>query len=172
MFFRIAERPPAFVLSGVLMTPFRDTSLPRPAAILGAAGLIPFIALAVQVATVYPMGAAMRPAAQSGLVWYGAIILSFLGGVQWGLAVSSADRSDAWRRYGFSVLPAVVALLGLWLDGRNGLIALAIALGIWGAYELWSTGLGEAPQWYGHLRIALTVVSVAAVGLAAAYGPR
>ncbi len=154
------------------MTPFRDTSLPRPAAILGAAGLIPFIALAVQVTTPYPMGAAMRLPAQHALILYGAVILSFLGGVQWGLAVSSADRSDAWRRYGFSIAPALVALLGLWLDGRNGLIALAIALGIWGVYELWSTGLGEAPQWYGRLRIVLTVVAVAALGLAAAYGPR
>ena len=80
------------------MTPFRDASLPRPAAILGIVGLLPFIALAVQVASTYPMGAAMRLPAQTALVQYGAVILSFLGGIQWGLAVASADRSDQWRR--------------------------------------------------------------------------
>ena len=154
------------------MTPFRDASLPRPAAILGIVGLLPFIALAVQVASTYPMGTAMRLPAQTALVQYGAVILSFLGGIQWGLAVASADRSDQWRRYGFSILPALLALLGLWLDGRSALIALAVAVAIWGVYELWSTGLGEAPQWYGRLRLGLTVVSVAALTAAAVYGPR
>ena len=154
------------------MTPLRETSLPRPAAILGIAGLIPFIALAVQVATTFPMGPAMRLQAQGALAWYGAVILSFLGGIQWGLAVASADRSDAWRRYGFSILPSLMALLGLWLEGRKGLIALAVGIGVFGVYELWSTGLGEAPQWYGRLRLALTVVAVAALTAAATYGPR
>ena len=153
------------------MTPFRDTSLPRPAAILGTIGLLPFIALSIQVATELPFGASMTSQARTGLAIYGAIVLSFLGGIQWGLAVASADRSDAWRRYGFSILPSLVALLGLWLGGRNGLIALAIGVGIWGIYELWSTGLGEAPPWYGRLRIALTVFAAAALGVAAAYGP-
>ena len=154
------------------MTPFRDTSLPRPAAVLGIAGLVPFGVLALQVSTGLPMGTAMSLPARTALALYGAVILSFLGGIQWGLAVASADRSDDWRRYCFSVVPSLAALFGLWLDGRSGLIALAAAVGVWGVYELWSTGLGEAPQWYGRLRLALTVVSVAALAAAAVYGPR
>ena len=154
------------------MTPFRDTSLPRPAAVLGVAGLVPFVLLAAQVSTGIPLGAAMTLPARTALALYGAVILSFLGGIQWGLAVASADRSDDWRRYGFSVLPALAAFFGLWLDGRNGLIALAVGVGVWGVYEVWSTGLGEAPQWYGRLRLALTVLSVAALTAAAVYGPR
>ena len=153
------------------MTPFRDTSLPRPAAILGIVGLVPFIGLAAEVATNFPLGAAMRVPAQAALIQYGAVILSFVGGSQWGLAVASADRSDAWRRFGFSIVPSLLSLLAIWLGGRSGLITLAVALGIWGVYEIWSTGLGEAPQWYGRLRLGLTVVAVAALTLAAIYGP-
>ena len=154
------------------MTPFRDLSLPRPALILGVAGLIPFIALSVQVATGQPMGAAVTLPARAALLLYGAVILSFLGGIQWGIAVTSADRSDEWRRYGFSILPALIALAALWLNGRNGLIALAIAVGVWGLYELWATGLGEAPPWYGRLRLWLTIVTVVALTAAVVYGPR
>ena len=62
-------------------------------------------------------------------------------------------------------------MLGIVLGGRNGLIALATGIAVWGAYELWSTGLGEAPQWYGRLRLALTVVAAAALAAAAFYGP-
>lgn len=153
------------------MTPFRDISLPRPAALLGAAGLLPFIALATQVATNFPLGINMTLPARTLLSTYGALILSFLGGIQWGLAVASADRSDAWRRYGLSVMPAFMAFAGWWLNGRNGLIVLAVSVGVWGFYELWASGLGESPRWYGHLRLALTLVTVAALGVAALYGP-
>jgi Protein of unknown function (DUF3429) len=153
------------------MTPFRDQSLPQPAAILGGLGLLPFIALSLQIATGQPLGARMTGPALYALQIYGSVMLAFLGGIQWGLAVASADRSDAWRRYGFAVVPSFAACAALWVGGRVGLITLAVALTIWCAYELWSTGLGEAPAWYGRLRAALTVVSVLALTAAAAYGP-
>jgi hypothetical protein len=154
------------------MTPFRDTALPRSAMILGSVGLTPFILLAIQTATGLPMGAGMVETAREALVIYGAIVMSFLGGIQWGLAVSSADRSDSWRRYGFSVVPTVLACLSVWLGGHSGLVALASALTAWIIYELWCSGLGEAPQWYARLRLGLSVVAVACLVLAATYGPR
>ncbi len=154
------------------MTPIRDTSLPRPALIVGTLGVLPFIALAAQNATGLPLGSGYTDTARQALLVYGAVVLSFVGGVQWGLAVASADRSDAWRRFGFSALPSLLAFTGLWLGGRNGLIALASGLSVWCIYELWSTGLGEAPPWYGRLRFGLSVVAVACLVVAVAYGPR
>ena len=153
------------------MTPFRDTTMPRPAAVLGAAGLLPFIACALQIATGQPLGPRLTGPALYGLLIYGAVVLSFLGGIHWGLAVGSADRSDSWRRYGFSVVPSFVGWAGVWIGGRAGLITLAAGIAVWCLYELWSTGLGEAPAWYGKLRIALSVVAAGALAAAAAYGP-
>jgi Protein of unknown function (DUF3429) len=153
------------------MTPYRDASLPQPAAILGAAGLLPFVACAVQIATGQPLGPKLIGPALYALTIYGAIILSFLGGIQWGMAVASADRSDGWRRYGMSVVPSVVGWAGVWVGGRAGLITLAAGIGAWAFYEVWSTGLGEAPAWYGRLRAILSVVAVASLGAAAYYGP-
>jgi Protein of unknown function (DUF3429) len=153
------------------MTPYRDTTLPKPAAILGVAGLVPFVACAVQIATGQPLGPRLIGPALYALTIYGAVVLSFLGGIQWGLAVGSADRSDGWRRYGLSVVPSFIAWAGVWLGGRNGLITLAAGIVVWALYELWSTGLGEAPSWYGRLRAVLSAVAVAALGAAAYYGP-
>ena len=58
--------------------------IPRPAFVLGWLGVIPFAAFALLAVTggVLPHGSAM-----SGLVPYGAIILSFMGGAQWGLSM-------------------------------------------------------------------------------------
>jgi Protein of unknown function (DUF3429) len=153
------------------MTPYRDAALPRPAAILGAAGLLPFVACALQVATGLPLGPRLTGPALYALTIYSAVVLSFLGGIQWGLAVGSADRSDSWRRYGLSVVPSFIAWAGVWAGGRAGLVTLAAGIAAWALYELWSTGLGEAPAWYGRLRAALSIVAVASLAAAAAYGP-
>ena len=153
------------------MTPFRDTSMPKPAMILGVACLLPFVALAVQIATSMPLGGRLTGPALYALLIYGAVMLSFQGGIQWGLAVASADRSDSWRRYGFAIVPSFVAWSAPWTGGRAGLVTLAIGVGLWGIYEMWSTGLGEAPEWYGKLRVALTAVTVAALAAAAYWGP-
>ncbi len=153
------------------MTPYRDATLPRPAAILGALGLLPFMACAIQIATGQPMGARLTGPALYALTIYGAVVLSFLGGIQWGLAVGAADRSDGWRRYGLSVVPSFIAWAGVWVGGRNGLVTLAAGMIVWALYEMWSTGLGEAPSWYGKLRAALSAVAVACLGAAAYYGP-
>lgn len=153
------------------MTPNRDTSLPRPALVLAALGLLPFVTLATQIATHLPLGSAYTEPARQALVVYGAVILSYLGGIQWGLAVASADRSDAWRRYGFSILPSLIACAGLWLGGRNGLLVLIAGFSVWCVYELWSTGLGEAPPWYGRLRLGISVLAIACLVAAVIYGP-
>lgn len=118
------------------------------------------------------MGPGATAAARQALIVYSTIVLSFLGGIQWGLAVASADRSDAWRRYGISVLPSFLAFAGLWLGGRNGLVVLAVGLVVWCIYELWSTGLGEAPQWYARLRLGLSTMAVGCLVAAAVYGPQ
>ena len=133
--------------------------------------MLPFAACALQIATGQPLAARMTGPALYALLIYGAVVLSFLGGIQWGLAVASADRSDAWRRFGFSILPAAAAWAALWINGRAGLITLAVAFVIWAAYELWSTGLGEAPAWYGRLRFMLSAAVVVCLAAAARFGP-
>lgn len=58
---------------------------PAAALLLGWAGVTPFVAFAI-LATLGPP--AHAGAAMAALVGYGAIILSFMGGVIWGLEVS------------------------------------------------------------------------------------
>lgn len=156
----------------------RDTikthdAIPRAAVVLGAAGLIPFLACALQIATAWPLERRMIGPALHALTIYGAVILSFMGGVQWGLATAQppAANQAEWRRYGMSVLPAMVAWAGVWTARQSGLILLAGGFALLLAYDLWTVARGEAPAWYGRLRIGLTAIALACLLAAAILGP-
>jgi hypothetical protein len=146
-------------------------AIPTAALWLGVAGIIPFIGLAVQVATGWPRGGREIGPALYALTIYGAVILSFMGGVQWGIAVADTHLATGWRRYGIAVVPALIAWAGVWIGQRDGLLILTTAFAALLVYDLWTVNLGEAPSWYGHLRIGLSAMVCAALLAAAQLGP-
>ena len=74
-----------------------STSVPPVALALGAAGALPFLALAPQVEPHVPLlPRFVRDNAAALQVGYGAAIASFLGGIHWGLAASGV----VWQRRG------------------------------------------------------------------------
>ena len=132
-------------------------SIPRSALMLGWAGVIPFAALTG--ALWFRLSVPVE--ASSALRAYGALILSFMGGVQWGVTLLAADGSEqGWRGYGFSVLPALVGWAALMASGAPALLVLAAAFVALLSYDLWTVRLGYAPRWYGALRIQLTAAVV------------
>ena len=78
---------------------------PRPAPLLGYLGLLPFVAGALALWLAPPDLAAK---ASRALLYYGAVILSFMGAVHWGLAMHG-DYPGRDRQLAMSVLPALVA---------------------------------------------------------------
>lgn len=136
---------------------------PRSASLLGWAGVLPFAGLSALAATGLQPPLPVAPA--TALVGYGAIILSFMGGAQWGLAVRSRA---GLRGYAASVLPALLAWPCLALPPAPALAGLMAGFAGLLAYDLWTVRRGEAPAWYGRLRVRLTgaVLLLLAVGLA------
>ena len=91
---------------------------------LGLAGLIPFLAgAALQWFT--PPG--WRMLAGTALLVYGAVIVSFLGGIHWGLAMRS-DPAQASPRLVWGVLPSLLGWLAVLLDSPWGQLLLAASL--------------------------------------------
>jgi hypothetical protein len=133
---------------------FGKDAIPRPALLLGWAGVIPFalltgaIVLGIEVSSLDLRGA---------LRAYGAAILSFLGGAQWGVLLlrNQEDVSLRWR-YGVSVLPALLGFLCLLVPHTLGLLGLAAGFLALLAYDLSTVRKGVAPEWYGSLRVQLT----------------
>ncbi|MBC7583962.1 DUF3429 domain-containing protein [Tardiphaga sp. vice352] len=143
--------------------PIETTAVPSSAAWLGGLGAVPFIALAGAMPL---LDGATRPGVAYALLAYGATILSFLGGIHWGLAISPAGSPDTTRRAArmiLSVTPSLVAWVALLVAGNTGLLLLAIAVAAMLAIDLRATRLGDAPPWYPKLRIPLSCVVVASL---------
>lgn len=129
-----------------------DTALPAPARLLGPAGLIPFVALAIAIWAGWP-------AAGPALAAYGATILAFLGAVHWGLALRAApaEHGAAWARCGLGVLPALVAWVALLLPIDAGLLLLALAIPVVAVVETVASRAGWVPRDYLRLRYLLSI---------------
>lgn len=137
--------------------------MPRPALVLGVAGLLPFLATAI---AAFMVGYPALVIVINLQMTYAAITLSFLGAVHWGLALAQND-ADNWRRLGLSVLPALAGWLALVVPNAYGLLLLALGFAAVFFADLRCIAARRAPAWYRALRKPLTAVVLAC--LAASY---
>ena len=101
-----------------------QTLKPGPEAwALGLAGLLPFVLGAVGV-WFFPFE--WSDLAATALLTYAAVIVSFLGGIHWGLAMRQARAPRGWLIWG--VLPSLLAWAGLLLNSAWGLLLMAASL--------------------------------------------
>lgn len=131
---------------------------PRMVAWLGYGGLIPFLVL---------MPASLLDR-HHGAVWsdalyaYGAIILSFIGALHWGLAMSQPDLSERQRSawFAWSVVPALIAWPSVLFTPP---IAAPLLVCGFIAHYLQDRRLArqsKLPGWYLPLRLRLSSVAV------------
>lgn len=128
--------------------------VPRIAAILGGLGLLPFLAGALFAIVGGPDGSA------TALRYYAAVILSFMGGVHWGLAIADTKGPRSFEgklQLTLSVVPALVAWFALMRPLEASLLLMAFAFLILLVGDMLATLAGEAPAWYPRLRIPLTI---------------
>ena len=146
-----------------------EVRMPQAAAWLGAGGLIPFVGLA---AAAHLLEGEQGLFALQALVAYGAVILSFLGGIIWGLGIAGfgedADRPQEALRLTVSVLPSLLGWLALLFAPITGLWLLAACFVMVLFVDLAMTRRGMAPRWYPALRWRLTAVVVPSLLVASA----
>ncbi|MCU0812046.1 MAG: DUF3429 domain-containing protein [Thiobacillaceae bacterium] len=139
------------------MTEEKSLALPRTVAWLGYGGLLPFLVLAPASLLDHHHGAVWGDA----LYAYGAIILSFIGALHWGLAMSLPDLSDRQRSawFAWSVVPALIAWPAALFSPP--LAALLLVLGFIAHYlqDRRLARQARLPDWYLPLRLRLSCVA-------------
>ena len=148
-------------------------AIPRSALLLGWLGVLPFAFFSLASIT----GMVVDPnSAQDALFIYGALILSFMGGVQWGIAAlqprteEQIAEKSASVRFTVSVLPALAAF-ALWaVSAPSALVGLAVSFIALLIYDLKTVREGLAPKWYASLRIQLSGAVVVLLLVAVAFG--
>lgn len=146
-------------------------SPPKLAKQLGYAGLLPQL---VVVAVLASGSTWWRFAALSLGYAYAGLILSFLGGMWWGLAAHEPQRAPAWL-WVAAVAPSLIALASAipWAIGATwpgpSLVVLGVSLLASLGVDRQLASIGIAPAWWMTLRVPLSaglgVLTVAAAML-------
>ena len=135
--------------------------IPAPALALGVAGLLPFAAAALAQYVSLP-GLAPAFGLQLGIV-YGAIILSFLGGIRWGTAIGPYASSRQALEFPASVLGSLAGLAAIFMPELLGIGLLISGFLMQALWDVTSVEAGRLPAWFGKFRMGLTAGAVSAL---------
>jgi hypothetical protein len=113
------------------LSPVLEPLEPSPMAWrLGYAGLIPFVVGAL---LVWLVTGEAHPYVAAALSAYGAVIVSFLGGIHWGHVMRQWPQAEAGAAWAdatlvWGVMPSLVAWLGVLMPPYAGLFVLGLAI--------------------------------------------
>jgi hypothetical protein len=139
----------------------------RVATILTYAGTIPFLACAAILLFGQTMGlGSLRQFAGQAITTYAAVIVSFLGGIQWGVALATHEQQPQTAKSLFllSVVPSLLAWAMLFLPNGSSRVIVAIFLVgfVWVIDAL--LHLQQAlPTWFFRLRSIVSAVVMASL---------
>jgi hypothetical protein len=142
-------------------------AIPAAAKWLGGLGALPFVVFAL-CSTM--LDGLYQAQAWYALAVYGAVILSFLGGVHWGMAIAEFGtqlEQCAWRRLLLSVVPSIIGWIAMMISTVPGLLLMAASFGLMLWIDLTAARKGEAPSWYPKLRWPLSMVVIGCLLLGA-----
>jgi hypothetical protein len=138
----------------------------RLAWLFALAGAVIFAALTVML---FSERTQVRIPAIAALVTFSAVIISYLGGVEAGLALRDEGSTPQTRAVALflSALPSLAAWGIFWMPSPHWQLggALALFIVVW-LFDLWLARRGLVPSWFVDLRTAVTVVVAIILGVA------
>ncbi len=139
----------------------------RVAKFLAYAGTIPFVVAAVILLFGNFLGVGMlRPLAAQGITTYAAIIVSFLGGIQWGIGISTHEQQPQTARSLFmlSIVPSLLAWAMLFLPASTSRVVVAIFLvGFVWIIDALLYLQKVIPAWFFNLRCVVSGIVIASL---------
>ncbi len=120
---------------------------------LGVAGVLPFAACAVNLHIGWPL---FNGFAVQIFIVYSAVVLSFMGGIRWGLAARHATATTG--DYVLAVMPSLIAVAAVLLPRPAWqVLMLATGFAAIGALDHWRPAAGM-PDWLRALHLQLTTL--------------
>jgi len=138
----------------------------RLAWLLAITGTLVF---AIMTAFLFTSEAHVRIPAIAALVTFTAVVISYLGGIQFGLALHEEGSNERTRALAISMsaLPSLASWGVFWLSSPQQQIGTGIGLFIlvW-VCDLYLARRGLIPTWFADLRTAVTAIACAILGVA------
>ncbi|KAK5113835.1 hypothetical protein LTR62_003219 [Meristemomyces frigidus] len=154
---------------------FSMKDVPHEAYVVGMAGVLPYLATSAStVLCAYEINHAAEhgtglfmdeKTAEMALhiieplqVGYGAVIISFLGAIHWGLEFSGFGGTHGYRRYAIGIIGTGLAWPTLLLGVEYALISQFLIFNFLYYTDSRASRRGWAPRWYGVYRFVLTFI--------------
>ena len=131
---------------------------------LAGLGAVPFVGMALA-GVFWPELAVGQLGGENAFLGYGAVILSFMGGIRWGRALSLEEPALAGGQMILSVAPSLAAWLALLIDRPWSLVLLMVCFALQAGWDLSSARNGLLPSWFGRLRLAISLIVIASIAL-------
>ncbi|KAL8790253.1 MAG: hypothetical protein Q9195_006476 [Heterodermia aff. obscurata] len=164
----------------VVRDTFNLSAVPKEALTIGLAGVLPYMATSLSTvylaydinhAEAHGSGLLMDPKTAEVLlhiieplqIGYGAVIISFLGAIHWGLEWAKYGGSHGYRRYAYGVVAPAVAWPTTLLPIETALISQFLAFTFLYYADAKSVVRGWTPPWYTTYRFVLTFVVGASI---------
>ena len=126
---------------------------------LSLAGLIPFALAAITLLVLGKNNGLFLSYFDLFKTW-SAVILSFLGGIRWGVALAKSPIDQ--RDIVFSIAPAILGWMALQLSDAYCVMVLLLLFCLQGAWDSLSSNAGKLPEWFAPIRITLTFLVASA----------
>jgi len=164
----------------VIRDTFSLENVPREAYLIGLAGLLPYVATSlstfycaweIQHSHAHGTGLLLSDKTAEALlhvleplqVGYGAMIISFLGAIHWGLEFAKFGGTHGYSRYLTGVLATGLAWPTTLLPVETALISQFLLFTFLYYNDSRATKRGWAPAWYGVYRFVLTFIVGSAI---------
>ncbi|CAL3963393.1 hypothetical protein PZA11_001025 [Diplocarpon coronariae] len=152
---------------------FSLAGVPKESLYIGAAGVLPyaatsmstvFLAFDINHAHTYGTGYFFSPETAHQLldlvtpvqIGYGAVIISFLGAIHWGMEYAGFGGYHSYRRYMYGVIAPAVAWPTMFMPVEYALITQFFAFNFLYFADARATSRGWFPEWYSIYRFVLT----------------
>ena len=145
-----------------------SSTIPKAALLLGYGGLIPFITLSV---ATWFLTSGLLIQAHEALLLYASIILTFMGAIHWGVAMTHSANPNSVQ-LSVSVVPALIAWFAFFTTQSIHYVILYISFAGLCLIDSQGSKRGDLPAWYPKLRVPLTgivVISLVSAHLATIY---
>ena len=124
---------------------------------------------AVMTAFLFTSESHIRIPVIAALVTFAMVVISYLGGIEFGLALREEGSTEPTRALAMSIsaLPSLASWGVFWLNSPQKQIGTVIALFVlvWFS-DLYLARRGLIPSWFVDLRTAVTVIACAILGVA------
>ncbi len=137
----------------------RESQLIRLAWGLSILGFLPFAGIALSLYFLGNENGLFHSLFDVFKIW-SAMVLSFLGGIRWGLAIAK-NPVPTWD-LAICTLPPIVGWMALFLPDSYTILVLLLTYCAMGAWDSFSINAGIAPSWFGKIRVMLTLLAAAA----------